>query len=150
MTNSHWSVRSAAMDDGPLLTRLEREAFGAGGWGDGAIAGSLEASSVQGLIAHAAGLGDVGFALWRPLGDEAEILTIGVSPEARRLGGARALLSEIVAAAAAADANALFLEVADTNIAAVSLYVEAGFERVGRRKAYYRDGRDALVMRLRL
>jgi ribosomal-protein-alanine N-acetyltransferase len=79
--------------------------------------------------------------------DEAEILTLAVHPDARRQGIARTLLAEAANLVAAHGAKALFLEVALRNTAARALYTEAGFLEVGRRRRYYADGDDALVMR---
>ena len=43
-------------------------------------------------------------------------------------------------------AETLFLEVAHTNTAARNLYAKAGLTETGRRKAYYNNGDDAIVM----
>ena len=40
------------------------------------------------------------------------------------------------------------LEVAATNDAALRLYAAEGFTEIDRRRRYYRDGADAVVMRL--
>jgi ribosomal-protein-alanine N-acetyltransferase len=85
--------------------------------------------------------------LARVAADEAEILTIGVAPEARRLGVGRGLLAAAMRRAASAGAAAMFLEVASTNTPARALYENAGFVRVGRRARYYPNGGDALVLR---
>jgi ribosomal-protein-alanine N-acetyltransferase len=42
------------------------------------------------------------------------------------------------------------LEVADSNGAALALYGRLGFQRAGRRPAYYRNGEDALILWLHL
>jgi ribosomal-protein-alanine N-acetyltransferase len=44
----------------------------------------------------------------------------------------------------------MLLEVSAANQAALALYEAAGFEEIDRRRRYYRDGTDAVVMRLRL
>ena len=75
-----------------------------------------------------------GFILLRALGLEAEVLTLAVAPEARRRGLGRSLVEAALAAAAAGGAEALFLEVAADNAAALALYEGAGFERVGVRR----------------
>jgi ribosomal-protein-alanine N-acetyltransferase len=41
----------------------------------------------------------------------------------------------------------MFLEVSEANGAARALYAAAGFEEAGRRRRYYADGSDALVLR---
>ena len=92
-----------------------------------------------------------GFILARDLGGEAEILTLGVLPEMRRLGIGRALLDAVIAQAGRRHIGSVVLEVAADNAAARSLYGRAGFVRVGARPRYYRRDRtaiDALILRL--
>lgn len=45
-----------------------------------------------------------------------------------------------------AGAARIFLEVSVENAAARRLYARAGYTQIGRRKAYYADGTDALVL----
>ena len=89
-----------------------------------------------------------GFALVQNIGGEAELLTIAVSPKAQGNGIGRALMHAWMQGI---DASMAFFEVAQDNVAAVSLYKSCGFAEVGRRKAYYRrkdaPSVDAIVMR---
>ena len=90
-----------------------------------------------------------GFLMIRGVGDEAEIITLGVLPARRRKGLARDLLASGVKEAVSRGARRLFLEVAADNDAALALYRAAGFVQVGRRADYYHriDGdMAALVM----
>lgn len=91
-----------------------------------------------------------GFILCRSIAGEAEILTIAVDPAARRRGWGAALVEMAAGIATETGSNAMFLEVAADNAAAIALYAATGFARVGLRKGYYPhpDGaRDAVVMR---
>lgn len=91
-----------------------------------------------------------GFILCRSIAGEAEILTIAVDPAARRRGWGAALVEIAAGIAAETGAEAMFLEVATDNLAAIALYQTTGFAKVGLRKGYYPhpDGaKDALVMR---
>jgi len=91
-----------------------------------------------------------GFILCRSIAGEAEILTIAVDPAARRRGWGGALVEMAAGIATETGSEAMFLEVASDNTAAVALYAATGFARVGLRKGYYPhpDGaRDAIVMR---
>jgi len=93
----------------------------------------------------------VGFALVRDLGNECEVLSIGVLPRWRRLGIGRALLHSVVTEARQRGQSSIVLEVATDNDAAAALYADLGFTKVGRRPGYYRrpDGRaDAFILRL--
>lgn len=91
-----------------------------------------------------------GFALGRVIAGEAELLTLAVAPDARRVGRGRQLLAGFEARAAELGATGAFLEVAADNEAAIALYHGAGWGELGRRRGYYQrpDGSrlDALVM----
>ncbi|GAA0641274.1 GNAT family N-acetyltransferase [Brevundimonas lenta] len=95
-----------------------------------------------------------GFILMRAVGDEAEILTLAVRPTARRHGLGARLVGEGVAGASVLGVDRVFLEVAEDNAAARSLYRRVGFVETGRRPRYYvrNDGtmQDALLLALNL
>lgn len=94
--------------------------------------------------------GDAGFLLGRAVAGEAELLTLAVAPESRRLGLGRKLVSRFLYQARLRGAEAAFLEVSAENPAAISVYESVGFSRSGQRRGYYRaaDGSriDALVL----
>lgn len=77
------------------------------------------------------------FALTRVTLDEAELLTIATAPECRRQGLARITLQAAENSARQSGATQLFLEVAEDNIAARTLYEDAGYRQIGRRPGYY-------------
>ena len=131
-----------------LLAALHEQCFPPGERWDQAAMTSL--LTVPGCFACVAAGGaedrPSGMALVRVAADEAELLTIGVLPEARRHGIADRLLTELVAALTARGAVRLFLEVSVANIPALAFYRAGRFVEVGRRRRYYPDGSDALVM----
>ena len=79
-----------------------------------------------------------GFALGRVASDEAELLTLAVDPAHRRMGVGERCLAAFELEARNQGAARAFLEVAATNKAAHALYVKAGWQKDGLRKAYYR------------
>ena len=91
----------------------------------------------------------VGFALARLVADEAELLLLAVKPVGQRRGTGRILLEHFEDEAAARGACRLHLEVREGNHA-LSLYEQAGFGLVGRRRDYYSgqngDRYDALTL----
>ena len=87
----------------------------------------------------------------RVVAREAEILTVGVVPAARRRGIGRQLVRALLEHARAREARVAFLEVRVDNPAAQALYVGEGFTQVGMRRGYYEGGRvDAVTMRREL
>jgi ribosomal-protein-alanine N-acetyltransferase len=125
------------------LAAIHHAAFPPGQrWGRDAMVLQLELPSVFVLYDPAGAM-----VMARIAADEAEILTLAVLPEQRRQGLARILLEEAARQCEALRAGTLFLEVATRNTAARALYAAQGFEEIGRRRGYYADGDDALVMR---
>lgn len=86
-----------------------------------------------------------GFIVYRAVADEAEIITIGVHPDARRAGIASAMLVVAEQDLRTRGIKKLFLEVAENNAPARKLYERAGFHQIGIRPKYY-DGVDAIMM----
>ncbi|WEK51102.1 MAG: GNAT family N-acetyltransferase [Candidatus Kaistia colombiensis] len=95
-----------------------------------------------------------GFILIRTVADQAEVLTIAVTPAARGRGYGRMLMEAALRALYRELVPEIFLEVDENNASAVSLYRSLGFVEVGRRKGYYAGdhgpGGTALVLRLQL
>lgn len=65
-----------------------------------------------------------------PQGKFAGIFGMRTQPQARRQGLGRAILQSLAMAARDHGADNLYLQVTKTNLAAVSLYTKAGFERI--------------------
>jgi ribosomal-protein-alanine N-acetyltransferase len=113
-------------------------------WSRAQLADALaESLTVLALSAQGAG---AGFAVFRRLGDEAELLRMGVAPEHRRRGLGRHLLEAGLLRLVRRGSLVCHLEVAADNDAAVALYESCGFSLQGRRRSYYRNGADALLM----
>lgn len=143
-----WLIRPAGEADFDQIVAIEADSFGRHSWGETSVREGLSAPLVSALVATADGAKPpAAFVFWRTLGDEAEILSIGVAPTARRQGAARALMAAALEDARAEGMRAMFLEVDADNHAARALYDGLGFYLVGRRRGYYRNGHDAHVLR---
>lgn len=131
------TVREGTERDFAQVTRIQRECAEAAQWplGDYSMFALLVAE-LEGKVA--------GFCWWRQsANDEAELLNLGVSPCARRKGLATLLLRELRRKAK----GAIFLEVADNNCGAISLYEREGWVPIGSRPGYYAPGINAIVMK---
>jgi ribosomal-protein-alanine N-acetyltransferase len=136
----------ATVTDIDVLAAIHATAFSrADAWSRDVFDLQLAMPNVFGLL-HRSG----GTIIVRVAADEAEVLTLAVVPEIRRSGVGATLLREAVSQAAGLGAHTVFLEVSVTNIAARGLYSKAGFIQVGRRRHYYSNNVDALVLRLDL
>ena len=80
--------------------------------------------------------------------DEAEIITVAVSPAHRRQGIARALMEHMLCLAEDARAS-VYLEVRASNTPARELYLSLGFAETGVRKNYYTSPREDAVLMMR-
>ena len=89
----------------------------------------------------------VGWCCGFRIGEEAELLRIGVMPTERLEGVASALLVQFEKECTELGVSSIFLEVAKANMAARRLYAKFSYNQVGRRKDYYSHPiDDALVM----
>ena len=78
-----------------------------------------------------------------------DVLTIGVSKDQQGKGIGRRLMAELLAFAKRSGSEQVFLEVKESNAAAIALYKSLGFEQIDLRKKYYQpSGENAVVMKL--
>lgn len=141
------TLRPGSGNDLPELAALERAGFPSDrAWSFGLLRMELGSPHSLLLVAEEDGL-VLGYAAFRIVADEAELLRVTVSPEARRRGIARRLVETGLAEAGARGAGRCVLEVRPDNAPAVGLYRTLGFREAGRRPGYYRDGSDALILR---
>jgi ribosomal-protein-alanine N-acetyltransferase len=144
-------IRPLRADKAEDCARLHAASF-AHPWSAEEIARLIGDTTTLPTAALDAGTGTLrGFALARRAADEAEILTVAVEPAWRGRGVGRALMADAIRRAANEGAQTMFLEVDETNIAALALYHHLGFVKVGERPGYYRrsDGSRALALVMR-
>jgi ribosomal-protein-alanine N-acetyltransferase len=136
------TIRKAGPLHATALSAIHARAFPSDEfWDERIIAGQLSQPGVFGLLDERGGM-----LLARLAADEAEILTVAVVPERRQQGLGGALIQAAADEARARGAAKLFLDVSTRNPAARGLYQQLGFAQVGRRRGYYADGSDALVL----
>jgi ribosomal-protein-alanine N-acetyltransferase len=148
-----FAIEKLAARDLEAAAAIHREDF-TRPWGEDEFDALMKQDTVFGFVARERGRGaysPAGFVLARLAAGEGEILTVAVARDHRRLGIGWGLLDAVLRALHADRAEALFLEVDETNAPAISLYRRMGFVQVGRRPGYYpADGKaasGALVMR---
>lgn len=140
-------IRPALPADVPALGVIERACFG-DPWSDRSLAEALASSHGIALVATTEAE-ILGYLLARHAGGSGEILNLAVAPKGRRRGVGRALLEEGLRQLALVQAEQVFLEVRESNAAAIALYQGRGFRIAGSRRDYYRSPtEDALILRL--
>ncbi len=144
------SIRSAASADLPAMMALEKHAVTAAHWSAQqyeALFRASEPGRVAQVIEDESGF--QGFVIARAVDREWEIENIAIAGPARRRGLGTRLLGELLDLARAGGADAVFLEVRESNRAARALYEKWAFLQGGRRRGYYKDPEeDAILYRL--
>jgi ribosomal-protein-alanine N-acetyltransferase len=118
---------------------------GAAQWSDQAIANALEANRACHFVSLVHGE-VTGFISGRSAGGEGELLNLAVKPEFRRRGLAQALVNVVLESFHRDGVLQVFLEVRESNHAAISFYERLGFRDVGRRGNYYHDPDEAALV----
>ncbi|WP_028518561.1 ribosomal protein S18-alanine N-acetyltransferase [Ruminococcus flavefaciens] len=148
MNNSQFSIFNFQLNYDEL-SALDKQCVGSDGWSaddfrseaarsGGIVLAAYDGDRLAGLIA--------GFTA----ADTGEILTVATAPEYRRMGVARALLTEFIGLIPD-EVETLALEVRSSNYAAIALYESFGFVKAGVRKRFYHDPiEDADVMVLNI
>lgn len=148
-------VLHADISDVPHIAQLHGENF-ARGWSEPEIEEMMERPEVTLLVTRKVGSAKEpisGFNIYRQTLEEAEILSIAVDKRYRGMGVGDRLMRAAIASLQADRVAELFLEVDAGNRAAIALYRNLLFERVGERPAYYstqeasQPSSSALVMR---
>jgi ribosomal-protein-alanine N-acetyltransferase len=131
------------------LIPYEPDMFGTEAWSRSAYLGELADRRHRHYLAAEDAEGRLlGWAGILIVGSTADILTVGVVPDARRRGIARQLITALLDEATRRGVQECFLEVRTDNAPAIELYAREGFVEVGVRRGYYDAGRaDAMVMR---
>jgi tRNA threonylcarbamoyl adenosine modification protein YeaZ len=148
MSVTQMTIRQASVDEAQVLSALHAECFD-NAWGAAEFAKLM---AMPGAATYLALEGDepLAFLLARQAAGEAEILTVGTRPFARRRGIAKKLMSHLIHELREMGLVQLFIEVAADNDAARALYACQDFTVTGKRRAYYAKpgGRreDAIVM----
>lgn len=141
-------LRPANVADLDGIAAVEAASFEAP-WSRELFAQELERPIARVLVADdvdAADDGVLGFACWWSVVDEAHLLRIAVDPRARRAGLGARLLAAVLRDAAVGGGARVELEVGRRNVAALRLYVAAGFVEVGVRRGYYQHPPDDAVL----
>ena len=122
-------------------------------WNEKSISEILKMVGAIGFIISTEEERPEGFILLRVTADEAEIISIGVIPAARKKGLASRLLKKSIESAILNKTTKMFIEVAENNKAAISLYKTFGFRSIGKRPGYYKRSTkklDAIIYSLNI
>lgn len=88
----------------------------------------------------------VGFLVARHVASEWELENLVVAPESRKKGIGAQLMLALLEHVQQTKGECVFLEVRESNAAAMKLYEKLGFKQTGRRKSYYTSPLEDAVL----
>jgi ribosomal-protein-alanine N-acetyltransferase len=141
---THVKIRKYAPADAPAICALAKLAPEAAQW----PAESYQQGAEAGQTILVAEEGDEirGFLVSRWVAGEGEILNMAVAPAWRRKGIASQLLGVALEEARTRHVERIYLEVRESNGAAISFYARHGFARSGGRANYYSNPTENAVL----
>lgn len=142
---SDLTVRQATTEDIDFIANLEQICF-SDPWSRESIREEIEDNDLAMYIIGEVEGEVVGYAgIWWIAG-EGHITNVAVSPAYRKRHIGEAIVSSMVDFAKQEGISVFTLEVRVSNIPAQKLYGKLGFESVGIRPGYYKDGESAMIM----
>lgn len=137
-------VRNFELRDAQAVEQIVRKCPEAANWSSESYQ-ELDRRGQSAWIVEAHG-SVCGFLVARTVADQGEILNLAVDPASRRSGNASALLHRAIAEFQRQAITDVFLEVRESNSAAISFYESRGFVRTGQRPGYYQNPAEAAVL----
>ncbi|MDP9985259.1 ribosomal-protein-alanine N-acetyltransferase [Arthrobacter oryzae] len=144
------TIRDMTLDDVPAVGLLEQKLFPIDAWPVQMFLDELSQPETRRYLVAETNDGIVGYAGLMCIEPIADVQTIAVVPDYEGRGIGSTLLTHLIDEARQRGAADVLLEVRADNPRAQQLYVRFGFEQIHTRPRYYRDGVDALIMRLQL
>lgn len=143
-------VVPAAREHLESIVRIERESF-SDPWSKEAFLGMIDSPLALFAVALGSDNRVVGYVTATGAWEDGEILNVAVDSAARGTGIGGLLLDWAIAALRDQLVGRVFLEVRESNAAALALYKSRGFTQTSTRRSYYRRPvENALVLRLDL
>lgn len=144
------NMRTAELKDSAGIAALEAEVF-SHPWNE-----EMVSSSIQGIYDHVKILETVegkitGYIIYSVVCDSADLLRVAVDAGTRHCGVGRKLMEAMIDDCVTGDVQNIFLEVRESNAAAIAMYEKMGFLKISTRKKYYDlPVEDGLVMQKQL
>lgn len=137
------------MEDVSQVAAIEKQCFSQP-WSEKAFADSVSDDNYVYIVADCDGC-IAGYAGGIMAVPETDITNIAVKEEYRRMGIGEELLEQFARIMTGKHIGTIFLEVRESNIPAINLYMGQGFEQVGVRKNFYdMPVENALIMAKKL
>lgn len=145
--NQPVKVRRAHREDIPAIFAIAEENPTSAHWPESEYIQALENIAARRIVLVAESGGEVlGFLVARLLDREWELENIAVTPGRQRKGIGQVLMHVLVEIARHNEAEAIFLEVRESNSYARVLYERCGFQQAGMRPGYYSNPPESAVV----
>ena len=138
------TVRGLEPEDVTAVYEIERDCFG-DPWTTDALKQAAHEKGRSVFVAVEDGR-IVGYGIIQQVLDECEILRIAVKTDFRRNGAGKMLLEEMIKAAFEKGARIYYLEVRESNTAAIGLYKKLKFTESGMRNGYYSNPTENAIL----
>ncbi len=139
------TIEPMTVDDISQVAEIERQIFSIP-WSEKAFKDSMESDNTIYIVAKEDN-NVAGYAGMYLSFEEGNITNVAVNPLSRRKGIGEKIVRDILNRAYEKGVRDVFLEVRETNSAAISLYEKIGFKEEGIRKNFYEKPKEnALIM----
>lgn len=139
-------LRAMTVDDISAVKQIEQICF-SDAWSEKLLSDLLESEWDEAWVLTDTDGTRIGYANFRFLAGEGELMRIAVLPEHRGCGESKKLMDRLEISAKEKEAPDLTLEVRAGNTPAINLYKSYGFQAEAMRKNYYQNPvEDALIM----
>tara|TARA_Y100001970_G_scaffold108549_1_gene135733 strand:- start:270 stop:713 length:444 start_codon:yes stop_codon:yes gene_type:complete len=137
-------IRRANKQDIEAIFLIEKNAFQINYWSKDMIEQGLSNNKIYSTFVSEYGGIIIGFCMVQIIFDEVNVVNMAISPRFQGLGYGKMLMEFLLGEIPIN--SSVFLEVKESNMIAIELYSNLGFEKIGMRASYYQDGSNALIM----
>lgn len=141
-------MNNVSADLAASIEEMEKQCFPGDAWSFDSIKSTLAREDIVCGVIFDGNNAPIGYYIAASGFGETELYRIAVLPSQRRRGYGKLLMEKLLKSCPK-DTEKIFLEVRESNKAAIGLYEKNGFEIISRRKNYY-GNEDGLVYRLTL
>ena len=137
-------IRPIEKNDIPAIVAIEKICF-TDPWNESMLADMVNNNFDETFVLEDAAK-IIGYVNIRTLADESELMRICIIPEKRGYGFSKLIMERAIIAAKVKKAEKVFLEVRESNEAAINLYSRYNFKEISKRLDYYSSPTEAAVV----
>ena len=140
------TLRSGNISDLKNIVRIENQVYKKPYWSVKMFEKILIDNSNESIWVYGEDSSIFGFIIDSRFDDEINILNIAIDKSHQKMGHGSNMLLDYLRIIP--EKCTIFLEVNENNYNALSIYKKHCFKKINKRKSYYNDGSDAIIMKL--